>query len=87
MGAHMGHKHNNMVRAGQTKSNDERLELPLPAVRQSGDRRYVANLAAADPEELGDTIERLIDLAFGELGARHLYVTVSTTLNERESRP
>lgn len=61
-----------------TNDNQELIFERRGGARLEGrrDGSYYAELPGGSPEELGSTITRLIDLAFGQLGARRLEVRV-----------
>ena len=51
-------------------------DIDLPPLLQRGERSYSAEVRAGHHDEQSWLIERLIDLAFGALGAEHLDVRV-----------
>jgi hypothetical protein len=54
-------------------------ESDLPLLQQRGERSYYAEVWAGAADADGRLIERLIDMAFGALGAEHLDVRVHPT--------
>ena len=51
-------------------------DIDLPPLLQRGERSYSAEVWADQHDEQGRLIARLIDVAFGALGAEHLDVRV-----------
>ena len=51
-------------------------KIDLPPLLQRGERSYSAEVRAGQHDQQSWLIERLIDLAFGALGAEHLDVRV-----------
>jgi hypothetical protein len=51
-------------------------KIDLPPLLQHGERSYSAEVRAGQHDQQSWLIERLIDLAFGALGAEHLDVRV-----------
>jgi len=51
-------------------------DIDLPPLLQRGERSYSAEVRACQHDEQGWLIARLIDVAFGALGAEHLDVHV-----------
>jgi len=60
----------------QNHSGIPGAKIDLPLLLQRGERSYSAEVRARPHDEQSWVIERLIDLAFGALGAEHLDVRV-----------